>query len=334
MHFREIPICCPRCRGGLQEESSDDLRCLVCNQHYPIILGIPDLRVSPDPYIGVDADWAKGQKVWSQSDHVDFAGLLHYYYSITDVVPDHHASQYTRGLLAAPARTKAALSTWEETAGPGKKGTFLEIGCGTAPLLLAAAQHYDRVAGVDIAFRWLVVAKKRLQEAGLDIPLICACAEALPFPEETFNCVAADSVVEVLRDQALSLRECNRVMQPGGSIYIATPNRFSIGPDPHTGIWMGSFLPERWTADRVRKQGGIPPVRSLFSFKELRAVLEDAQFEVKKLMLPDISPAQRTHFGFAVQMGINGYHFAKRFPLSRQVLEKIGPLIHAVARKL
>ena len=50
--------------------------------------------------------------------------------------------------------------------GGSEKGTALDLGCGTAPLSIAATKRYKVVAGVDIAFRWLVVAKKRVAEMG------------------------------------------------------------------------------------------------------------------------------------------------------------------------
>ena len=105
---------------------------------------------------------------------------------------------YKRGLLSGVYRAEKALSAWEQASNSdgSQFKRLLEIGCGTGPLLVAAKHRYRQVVGVDIAFRWLVVAKKRLDEAGMgDIPLICACAEALPFREDSFDNVVADSVI-------------------------------------------------------------------------------------------------------------------------------------------
>src|SRR5262249_49163356 len=146
-------------------------------------------------------DRAKGRLVAERFPDLDFPALVEFYYSQTSVVPPQHARLYTRGLLAGGARSEAALAEWEARSGNAPvvdRPAFLDIGCGTGPLLMAAAKRYQPV-GIDIAFRWLVVGKKRLMEAGLQVPLICASAEALPFRPEQFTHVAFESTLEVVR---------------------------------------------------------------------------------------------------------------------------------------
>ena len=343
MNFKGVEICCPHCRADLEpstRDGQDSLWCLGCSRQFPVVAGIPDLRVFPDPYIHAEADRAKGLNVAAKLDQLSFEELIAYYYSNTSVVPPHHAKLYTRGLLAAAPRAAAALESWESAVATTGNATsasdlsLLEIGCGTAPLLVAAARNYRQVAGIDIAFRWLVVGKKRLAEAGLDVPLICACAEALPFPDGAFDRVAADSTIEVVKDQSIALAEAHRVLRPAGHLCIATPNRFSIGPDPHTGIPAGSWLPEKWVASIVRKQGGIPPQRNLLSARSLKRLVRTAGFGSPKIMLPDVPAAQRMHFRGAMRLAIDGYCIARRLPVSAQMLQLIGPVLHAVAAKV
>src|SRR5262245_32531802 len=228
MTFKGVELCCPLCRGELEERGGADpaFLCTACAREFPVILGIPDFRVFPDPYISMEADRAKGQRVAERFNDLDFPGLVDFYYSITDVVPPSQAQRFTRGLMSAPTRAEAALDAWEAHGeGARESGRLLEIGCGTGPLLVAAAKRFDSVAGIDIAFRWLVVGKKRLAEAGLaDVPLICACAEALPFRAANFDRVVADSVLEHVADQEAVLKEAYRVMRPGGRLLLATPN--------------------------------------------------------------------------------------------------------------
>ena len=54
------PYCCPRCHGPL-ESNPNNYTCPTCPAVYPIIAGIPDFRLYPDPYISLEADRAKGQ---------------------------------------------------------------------------------------------------------------------------------------------------------------------------------------------------------------------------------------------------------------------------------
>lgn len=336
MNFKGVQLCCPYCKGDLRETTGGErlLVCESCNQNFPIVLDIPDLRIFPDPYIDREADRTKGMRVAGRFDELSFPELIEFYYSLTSVVPAQDARRYTQGLLTGVPRAETSLTSWEASVqNAANAETLLEIGCGTAPLMVAAASKYKRVVGVDIAFRWLVVARKRLADAGLDLPLICACAEALPFPDSTFDRVVADSTLEHVADQGKALAQCHRVMKPSGFLFVSTPNRFSLGPDPQVGIWTGSILPERWLAAYVRRQGGIPPKRHLLSARQLSAMIRDAGFGPPRVMLPDISRAQRSHFSRGVQVLIDVYQTAKQVPISRQCLQLIGPLLHAVAEK-
>lgn len=327
-------LCCPFCRGELGQASERELSCAGCRRAFPVVLGIPDLRVAPDPYIGFEEERAKVEKLAARFAEFNFEGFIDFYYGITSVVPPKHAAQYKRGLLGGVARAEGWLQAWEAEAGGSATAaaSLLEVGCGTGPLLVAA-QGYSSRMGVDIALRWLVVAKKRLQEVGCDVPLVCACAEALPLRDAAFDRVVCDSSLEHMREQKAALAEICRVTRPQGALFVATPNRFSIGPDPHTGVWAGSLLPASWTAAIVRRQGGIPPKRHLLSAGELRRLLHSAGFRDVKLFLPTIPAAQRTHFSSLMRMVIGAYDLARRLPVSRHLLHWIGPLFQAVARK-
>lgn len=334
MNFKGIEICCPHCHGDLEwlDESHDRLACLDCQKRYPVICDIPDLRIFPDPYISAEADRKKGQGLAVEAESRDFPGLIDYYYASTSVVPPQQALLFKRGLLAAGERASNALAAWETAADKPPEGRrMLEIGCGTSPLLVAALQKGYWVVGVDIAFRWLVVGRKRMEAAGLDAPLICACAEALPFRPDSFDVLVLDSTIEHVSNQDKTLSQCHRVMTCGASLYLSTPNRFSIGPDPHTGFPAGSLYPAAVTAALVKRQGGIPPRRQLLSVFTLRRRLTATGFTATRIFLPDVSDSQRAHFPRLLQLAVSGYHLFKRLPLTRHLLYLIGPLLYVVA---
>jgi SAM-dependent methyltransferase len=291
--------------------------------------------VFSDPYIELEADRAKGALVATRMDELTFSELVDFYYSITPVVPAKHARQYKRGVMAGVPRSEASLSEWEKLVRSNGKpaSSLLEVGCGTGPLLVVAARRIRKVVGVDVAFRWLVVAKKRLAEAGVDVPLICACAEALPFPNHSFDRVVLDSTLEHLRDQSTALAECNRVMRPGGYLFVSTPNRYSLGPDPHAGIWAGGMLPQRLVASYVRKHGGIPPKRNLLSVRSFTRLVQQAGFGKPKVTPPTVPSEQSKQFGSAMRLLIHLYHVANRLRVSRRLLRWIGPQLSAVAQK-
>jgi len=114
----------------------------------------------------------------------------------------------------------------------GRGGSFLDVGCGAAALVKVAQQSFRVTVGCDVAFRWLLIARKRLQEAGLQPNLVCCCADYLPFPDCAFDSVASVSLLEHVSEPAAAIREMRRVTKPGGSIFVWTANRFSLAAEP------------------------------------------------------------------------------------------------------
>ena len=332
MNLYGLELCCPAC-GDDFAESTGELACRGCGCRFPVVAGIPDLRIFPDPYIAMEDDRKKGAMLEARGDGETFSSLLDYYYSITSVVPPRHAQLYKRGLLAGPERAAAALELWESASGAAPGGRLLEIGCGTGPLLLAAARRGYQPAGVDIAFRWLVAAKKRLSEQGLKLPLVCACAEALPFRGEMFDRVALDSAIEMVADQPRTMREAHRVLAPNGRLFMATPNRFSLGPDPHIGVPAGGMWPKSWVAALARRQGAIPPARNLLWAKSLSRLIRGAGFTGARLDLPRLADAQLRNLSGGLRAAAALYGAAQKLPLTRPGLLLVGPLLHATARK-
>jgi ubiquinone/menaquinone biosynthesis C-methylase UbiE len=334
MNFKGVEICCPHCQGDLATTGfeQDCLVCQTCQHSYPLIYGIPDLRVSPGPYLSLDQDRAKAKQLATRFDELDFAGLLAYYYQDKQDVPPQQIQQYTQGMLSAEAKAGAVLGSWE-SAKQTSNLNVLDIGCGTAPFLAAAASRYSQEVGVDIGLRWLVLGKKRLSQAGLDFPLICACAEALPFPKEQFQRVVLDSTLEHVQDQQQTLLECLRVMKAGAYLFISTPNRFSLGPDPHIGLWGGGYLPEAWVRAYVERKGGIPPKRQMLTAGALKRAVRQAGFSTPQIKLPKIANRQRDQFNPGIKAIIDLYNFLQNTPVSRDILLRIGPSLLAISQK-
>src|SRR5687768_14557989 len=160
MMLDSMELVCPYCKTEFRQPNPELLQCESCRRSFPVLFGIPDLRVFPDPYVDFETDREKAALLANHFDELSFEEMVRFYYLTTAVVPQHHAAQYTRGILAAEDRAEGTLVAWENEV--DIPDSFLEIGCGTGPLLIAAAKRWKKVTGVDIALRWLVVAKKRL----------------------------------------------------------------------------------------------------------------------------------------------------------------------------
>ncbi len=329
-------LCCPTCRGDLREVEGPDpeLRCDTCRRSYPVILGIPDLRIFADPYIGLEEDRAKGRRLAEIARTADFAGVLAAYYAMSDTETSAaQARQFTAGLLAAPARAAAVFESWTQLEGDAHPETtrFAEIGCGTGPLLIAARRRFRDVIGVDIAFRWLVIARKRLADAGVDVPLICACAEALPLKSRTRDIVAGESAFEVTRDPRAALAEARRVLQPGGTLWLSTPNRHSLGPDPHVGVPAGGWWPRPLLDAFAKRRGMLPPQRDLQTAGSLRALLDEKGFRNIRLSLPDVPAAQRAGLGLPLAAAAAAYQVIKDVPGLDRLVMQVAPTLLATA---
>jgi ubiquinone/menaquinone biosynthesis C-methylase UbiE len=78
--------------------------------------------------------------------------------------------------------------------------------------------------GTDITPAMLKRAKKRAstdtRKASLDISFQVADSQNLPFEDKSFDIVVMHLILAVVPDPVLALQEANRVLKPGGNIFI------------------------------------------------------------------------------------------------------------------
>ncbi|MBI3656732.1 MAG: methyltransferase domain-containing protein [Acidobacteria bacterium] len=300
-------------------------------------MGIPDFRVFPDPYISLAEDREKGRRLAEYGHAHNFESTVAYYYAMTPEVPPDLAARYTRYIQTGIDRGRALLGAMappESTADQGAGRSLLEIGCGTGGLLIDARENYSHVVGIDIALRWLVVAQIRLREHGADVPLVCCCAEYLPFLDEQFDRVTAGDVLEHSVDQQRLLAESARVLKPGGTLFLVTQNRFTLRLEPCVRVWGVGFLPRPWMNAYVRWARRIPYHRvHMVSYVELRRLLRKAGFQAVRVMLPDISTGERRLMTGWEKIQIAVYNGLKRLPIIRMILYLGGPAFWALGHK-
>ena len=306
--------------GPIQSKDRPILHCPGCDRNFPTVAGLPDLRLSSDRYLTLDAERSKAKRLAAIEPGTDLIGLASAYYAMTDDVDDRRRARYLRHIEGAEIRG-AALAALLPTA-----GTILEVGCGTGGLLAAATATGRRIVGVDIALRWQVVARRRLADCALTTPLVGASADRLPWPDGSFDAVVADSLLEHLDDPGAALREWRRVIRPGGRLLVWGPNRFSITPDPHVGLWGLGWLPEFWASPYVRLRRGCGwPVRPLSAAKARRLAVEAGWSNVR--VGPPTIPASWAELGpIQRRLGIRAYSRIRKRPLGRRALTAVGPL--------
>ena len=147
----------------------------------------------------------------------------------------------------------------------GARGAVLEIGGGTG----ANLAHYRNVDRVTIAepdpFMRSRIGPK-LEDARVPVEVSAAGAEALPFPDGSFDTVVSTLVLCTVPDQAAALDEVRHILRPGGRLlfieHVRAAGSMARWQDRLEPLWRRLF-------------GGCHPNRDTV------AAIEDAGFEIE-----------------------------------------------------
>lgn len=181
----------------------------------------------------------------------------------------------------------------------------LEIGASFGHHTQLIAEKSKRVVSLEIApekalFAKLYCEEKDIKNVGISVG---GSQCTLPYASATFDIVIMNHVLEwcaarsnmnPATGQKLILQECQRVLKPGGVLFLSTKNRFCLRLvcgmiDDHVGFRFGNALP-RWLMRVVQKVKAQPEIAGyLHSYGQLRKMLRESGFGriTAKLALPD-----------------------------------------------
>lgn len=145
---------------------------------------------------------------------------------------------------------------------PGKPARVLDVGCGSGVLLARMKALGWEVEGVEIDPDAVEAGRRR------GVPVRLGSLQAQKYPDDSFDAVHSAHVIEHVHDPAALLKECHRVLKPGGTLVILTPNMASWGHRKFGQAWLNLDPPRHLV---------------LFSTAPLRRLAEKAGFEVLKL---------------------------------------------------
>jgi SAM-dependent methyltransferase len=319
----DLRLVCPACRRPLAKGSGEWL-CASCPRAFPEHHGIPDLRLTADPYLSLEDDRARADRVVAALEGHDLRGLLEHYWRLSAETPLSLRGRFVESALRASPRARDLVHRLRAEALLGPESLVLEIGSGTAPFLTEAAPHTREIVGVDPALRWLHVGRRRLQDGGVAVPpLLAAAGEALPFEAGRFDLVVCLATLEFARDPGRLLEESARVLRPGGTLVLTTVNRFSLLPNPHVGLLGLGFLPKTWQPGYVRARGrGASFALRLLSKRELTQRAR-AHFDIRRLEPADLPPDLASTG--AERLALRVYRTLRLFPPTRWLLSWVGP---------
>jgi SAM-dependent methyltransferase len=169
---------------------------------------------------------------------------------------------------------------------PLRRGDMLlDAACGTGNLAVIAARAGCVVQGVDIATNLIAQARQRARAEKLDITYTEGDAEALPYPDASFDVVVSMYGVMFTPQPERIAQELRRVTKPGGLIAMAnwTPTGF-IGKmfdvfRRHVPPPAGLPSPLQWGDEKIvseRLLGGFDELRLTRRIARMRYPLDPA----------------------------------------------------------
>lgn len=114
--------------------------------------------------------------------------------------------------------------------GEAARGEVLEVGIGTGLSLPWYGPGVRSLVGVDLAAGMLGRARARAADAGFPARLLEMDAQALAFPDASFDTVVFSLCLCTIPDPARALREAVRVARPGAAVLLLEHVRSNLAP--------------------------------------------------------------------------------------------------------
>ena len=202
--------------------------------------------------------------------------------------------------------------------GSFKGQRLLEVGCGIGTDLVRFARGGARVTGVDLAQTAIDLARKNFElHAVTPEELRVANGEALPYGNDSFDVVYAHGVIQYTADPAQLIRECHRVLKPGGTAIFMVYNRVS---------WLNALS----KVMKVALEHEDAPVLKKFSIGEFRELLKP--FKDTRIVPERFPVKSRLHKGWK-GIAFNTMFVGTFNALPRSLVRRFGWHLLAFCRK-
>jgi len=324
--------CCLKCRGPLELASDETITCGGCGAEYPAVDGIPDLRARDGLSTYADDDLADARRLSAACRGASLEAIMD---QLCDRPENDDATRAlrVRQILESPRRLRSQFEGWLRPC-LSREDLFLDVGCGSGGLLAEAAALGYPAAGIDASMTMLVAARHMIESHGGAARLACAYAEALPIASGRIGAVTMYDAIEHVASVRETIDEARRVLRPGGSMAISTPNRFSLAAEPHVFVWGVGWLPRPWQQPYVRWRSGqdYSGTCLLSTWEMARELKRNGELEYH-LSVPQVPEEEIAHFSPRRAFLARLYNRVARWRIARRALLAVGPFFQVVARR-
>jgi len=142
------------------------------------------------------------------------------------------------------------------------RGRVLDVGCGSCLRLEDFRKQGWDVYGQDVDPALKTVAEAR------EIPVFIGPLTEAGFSDASFDAIVSNHAIEHMYDPGSILRECRRILKPGGVLVVTTPNSRSESLKRFGGHWAGLDAPRHlviFSTDSLRtlaQQAGFGEIRT------------------------------------------------------------------------
>lgn len=136
--------------------------------------------------------------------------------------PLHQLNQLRTRWIAEQWRKRHPMADSEQ---PLQGLHVLDVGCGGGILSEALARLGAQVHGVDVVARNIEVARRHAKAQNLAVTYECIETDALVRRGDQYDIVFNMEVVEHVANVDLFMAQCNALVKPGGTQFVATINR-------------------------------------------------------------------------------------------------------------
>lgn len=321
---------CPSCHGSL-EKHPQSLECEDCKRQFPIICEIPDLRLEKASWIDFEHDRERAVTIDEIANKEGSDAAIYDVFRSSRKFTEEKSRYRVKQVKAGIEKCTLQVDGW--LASTLDAGKTLDLGCGPGQLSVAGAKRGIPIAALDVSLEWLVIAKHLVREAGGDPELAAGLAEALPLGSDTLGGLVSLDVIEHVGDQLEFIQEIQRVVRPDGRFVLAAPNRFSLSPEPHVGVWGVGYLPVSLQAKWVKLvSGSTYEFTRLLSVRELKGLAKKGGVENIDIQFPPISDEELAIFS-PMKRRLGGlYNGLLKYSVTKLLIPYFGAYYRAFGR--